>query len=61
MAEAKGLKGEAVKKQIQEVIEQTWAGTSEKPPHQLPFPKVIEQRVGIAQALLGNPKVIISR
>lgn len=58
VAEAKGLKGEAVKKQIQEVIEQT--GLEPVKNRRISaLSKGYKQRVGIAQALLGNPKVII--
>ena len=58
VAEAKGLKGEAVKKQSQEVIEQT--GLEPVKNRRISaLSKGYKQRVGIAQALLGNPKVII--
>lgn len=58
VAEAKGLKGEAVKKQIQEVIEQT--GLEPVKNRRISaLSKGYKQRVGIAQALLGNPRVII--
>ena len=58
VAEAKGLKGEAVKKQIQEGIEQT--GLEPVKNRRISaLSKGYKQRVGIAQALLGNPKVII--
>ncbi len=58
VAEAKGLKGEEVKKQIQEVMEQT--GLEPVKNRRISaLSKGYKQRVGIAQALLGNPKVII--
>ena len=58
VAEAKGLKGEAVKKQIQEVIEQT--GLEPVKNRRISaLSKGYKQRVGLAQAILGYPKIII--
>ena len=58
VAEAKGLKGEAVKKQIQEVIEQT--GLEPVKNRRISaLSKGYKQRVGLAQAVLGDPETII--
>lgn len=55
---AKGLKGTQLTEQIEEVIEQTRIG---KVKNKLisALSKGYKQRVGIAQALLGKPKIII--
>ncbi len=58
VGEAKGLKGEELKKQIAEVMEITKI-TEMKNRRISALSKGYKQRVGIAQALLGNPKVII--
>ncbi len=58
VGQAKGLKGAALREQIETVIEQTRIGdVCHKRISALS--KGYKQRVGIAQALLGNPKVII--
>lgn len=58
VGEAKGLRGTELKQQIDEVIRQTRIeGVARRRISALS--KGYKQRVGIAQALLGNPKVII--
>ncbi len=58
VGEAKGLRGEELERQIQEVIDQTKiAEVQHKRISALS--KGYRQRVGIAQALLGKPRVII--
>ncbi len=58
VGEAKGLKGEELAEQIEEVMEQ--AGIEPVKNRLISsLSKGYKQRVGIAQALLGNPKVII--
>ena len=58
VGEAKGLKGAELKKQIEEVIQKT--GLDKMRTRRISaLSKGYKQRVGIAQALLGNPRVII--
>lgn len=58
VGEAKGLRGAQLKAQVNEVIEKT--GISNVKHRRISaLSKGYKQRVGIAQALLGNPKVII--
>ncbi len=58
VGEAKGLKGAGLWQQIEEVMEQTKI-TDMRNRRISALSKGYKQRVGIAQALLGNPKVII--
>ena len=58
VGEAKGLRGVELENQIAKVIEQTKIA-SVKNRRISVLSKGYKQRVGIAQALLGNPKVII--
>ena len=58
VGEAKGLKGAELKKQIAEVVAQAGIETVQNRLISA-LSKGYKQRVGIAQALLGNPKVII--
>lgn len=58
VGEAKGLRGSELERQIDEVIAQT--GIEEVAHRRISaLSKGYKQRVGIAQALLGSPKVII--
>lgn len=58
VGEAKGLKGSQLMAQVNDVIEKT--GISNVKNRRISaLSKGYKQRVGIAQALLGNPKVII--
>lgn len=58
VGEAKGLRGEALERQMDDVIGQTGIGAVA---HRRisALSKGYKQRVGIAQALLGNPKAVI--
>lgn len=58
VGEAKGLRGAGLTRQVEEVIQQTKI-TEVRNRRISALSKGYKQRVGIAQALLGNPKVII--
>jgi len=58
VGEAKGLRGGELEKQIQEVIRQTGIGEVQNRRISA-LSKGYKQRLGIAQALLGSPQVII--
>ncbi len=58
VGQAKGLRGKALAEQIEEVIRQTGIGEV-KNRRISTLSKGYKQRVGIAQALLGNPRVSI--
>lgn len=58
VGEAKGLRGAALRRQIDDVMEQTKL-LEVRNRRISALSKGYKQRVGIAQALLGNPKVII--